>query len=215
MQSRLTRRMAWLFAIGATLFALGAFPPYFEHFGDKVAACTFFIGSLFFTSAAYTQYYITINHDVGERRFLRSEVLDRSFVAASVQLVGTLAFNVSTLAAVDQAFTASDLTRLIWAPDAFGSVAFLVSSVVALTVARHLNPMKRWAAVANVAGSVAFGMSALAAYVVPTTGEVVNIRAVNVGTFIGGIFFLVGALLTLLDADKDDPEPSGAKSVDH
>ena len=47
----------------------------------------------------------------------------------------------------------------------------------------------------NLLGSVAFGVAALAAFVLPTTGEVLNITLVNVGTFIGAICFLLGAYL--------------------
>ena len=45
------------------------------------------------------------------------------------------------------------------------------------------------------AGSVAFGLSALASWVDPSTGEPVNIEWINLGTFVGAICFLVGALL--------------------
>lgn len=45
------------------------------------------------------------------------------------------------------------------------------------------------------AGSIAFGASAIAAYVVPSSGEVLNAEWVNLGTFIGAICFLVAALL--------------------
>ncbi len=39
--------------------------------------------------------------------------------------------------------------------------------------------------------------SALAAFTLPTTGEVLNIAIVNLGTFLGAVCFFVGAYLLL------------------
>ena len=50
------RWIAWLFIVGSSLFALGAVPLYAEAVGLRVDAVTFFVGSLFFTSAAFLQY---------------------------------------------------------------------------------------------------------------------------------------------------------------
>jgi hypothetical protein len=44
-----------LFAIGSTCFALGAAPDYVEAVGDGADAITFFVGSIFFTTAALLQ----------------------------------------------------------------------------------------------------------------------------------------------------------------
>ncbi len=54
-----------------------------------------------------------------------------------------------------------------------------------------------WIAKLNLLGSVAFGLSAAAAFTLPTTGEVANIRLVNLGTFVGAVCFFVGAALML------------------
>ena len=51
----------------------------------------------------------------------------------------------------------------------------------------------------NLVGSVAFGVSAIAAYTVPESGEVVNAALVNLGTFVGALCFLGGALLMTPD----------------
>src|SRR5689334_23477226 len=45
-----------LFAIGSTLFALGALPPYADAVGIHWDTATFFVGSLFFTTAAFLTY---------------------------------------------------------------------------------------------------------------------------------------------------------------
>ena len=47
----------------------------------------------------------------------------------------------------------------------------------------------------NLVGSIFFGLSAIAAYVVPSTGELLNAALANAGTFLGALGFLVGAAL--------------------
>lgn len=73
---RLTVAMAWLLAIGSTCFALGSLPMYFDNVSATVTPTTFFVGSLFFTSAGYIQYYLSINV-AGERRILAFRNLTR------------------------------------------------------------------------------------------------------------------------------------------
>jgi hypothetical protein len=48
--------IAGLFMIGSSLFGLGAVPYYSEAVGLRIGALTFFVGSLFFTSAAFLVY---------------------------------------------------------------------------------------------------------------------------------------------------------------
>jgi len=91
--------MAWLFAIGSTCFALGSLPPYFDSVGAAITATTFFVGSLFFTSAGYIQYYLSINSG-GERRYLSFRNLTPDAMASGIQSIGTVFFNVSTGAAL-------------------------------------------------------------------------------------------------------------------
>jgi len=50
-----------LFAIGASCFAFGAIPNYMNFVGLPKDALTFFVGSIFFTTAAFLQYIETIN----------------------------------------------------------------------------------------------------------------------------------------------------------
>ena len=49
----------------------------------------------------------------------------------------------------------------------------------------------------NLAGSVAFGISAVAAFVIPSSGDVLNAELSNLGTFVGALCFLAGAILML------------------
>ena len=194
--------MAWLFAIGSTCFALGSLPPYFDSVGAAITATTFFVGSLFFTSAGYIQYYLSINSG-GERRYLSFRNLTPDAMASGIQSIGTVFFNVSTGAALIANLSVQQEDRLIWAPDLFGSTAFLISSAIAFGLARRLSPSVEgrravwWEGAVNLAGSVAFGLSAIAAVVLPTTGEPLNLAIVNVGTFVGAVCFLVGAVIVL------------------
>jgi hypothetical protein len=50
---------------------------------------------------------------------------------------------------------------------------------------------------ANLAGSVAFGISAAAGYINASTGQLKNADRSSLGTFVGAVCFLVGALLLM------------------
>ena len=50
-----------LFMVGSSLFALGAVPFYAEAVGLRATAITFFVGSIFFTSAGLLQYLEVAN----------------------------------------------------------------------------------------------------------------------------------------------------------
>lgn len=53
--ARLNSAIASLFMLGASCFALGAIPAYVHAVGANADAMTFFVGSIFFTSASYCQ----------------------------------------------------------------------------------------------------------------------------------------------------------------
>jgi hypothetical protein len=142
--------------------------------------------------------------------------------AAEVQLAGTLFFNVSTFDEMLQHLSASQSDRLVWTPDARGSICFLVASGLAWAEASHglwsWRPRSLpWVITAlNLVGSIAFGASAVASYVVPATDQPRNAALMNLGTFVGAIAFLIGAVLLLPerthggDAPADEPEANMA-----
>jgi hypothetical protein len=68
-----------LFAIGSICFLVGPFPGLVELIGSEVDALVFFVGSLFFTSAAALQYV--------EGGLLRPRRLD--WWSNAIQLAGT------------------------------------------------------------------------------------------------------------------------------
>jgi len=181
------RRRGWwvgvLFAVGSACFVVGPFPGFVHLVGAEADAAVFFAGSLFFTSAAALQYLDTAKADHVGRW------------AGAIQLAGTLFFNLST----GRALGAAAEDRLIWRPDAFGSVCFLVASGLAWYEVRNRGwALDWWIAAVNLAGSVFFGISAVAGYVVPATGDDLDLAAANVTTVLGALCFLAGAVLLLI-----------------
>jgi len=174
-----------LFAVGSACFLVGPFPGFIDLVGSAADGTVFFVGSIFFTTAAFLQ-------------FRGSEGKDR--IATAIQLVGTVFFNINTFRAMQDSYDSSDVNRLIWAPDAIGSACFLISGILAYQAVRHLRSEDRteWRiAVINLAGCVLFGISAIASYVVPETGDVLALAASNWSTSLGALCFLIGALMLL------------------
>ena len=97
----------------------------------------------------------------------------------------------------------------MWRPDAVGSICFLVASALAWAEVSHgrlfrpLFTLSGWIAMLNLLGSVAFGVSAIAAKVVSGSGAPRNVELVNLGTFVGALCFLVGALLLLPERTEE------------
>ena len=208
--------IAILFAVGSALFALGAVPGYAGAVGARSDSITFFIGSIFFTCAGFLQYRESV--DAGSnapRRGLGKVLVWRpgqiDWWASGIQLIGTLYFNVSTGDAVRVDLTAQAAHQHVWRPDAVGSICFLVASGLAWFEVCHgwmtWSPRSiSWQITAlNLVGSVAFGVSAVAGYIVPTTGQIRNVELSNLGTFVGALCFLVGAVLLLPERTAGSP----------
>jgi hypothetical protein len=181
------RLIALGFATGSACFFVGPFPGFVELVGQGADGVVFFAGSVFFTFAAALE--------------LREATLrlgrwaaSPSWWSAAVQFAGTLLFNLNTFDAMKDGLSAEQDNRLVFAPDLFGSACFLVSGVLAYRAAT--GPEHRMAAV-NLAGCVLFGISAIASYVVPSTGSVLDLAAVNWCTALGALCFFVGALMLL------------------
>ena len=142
--------MAVLFAIGSICFAVGGVEAQWSLTSASVTGVTFFVGSIFFTSAAYLQYSETVNvdHAVGERKHrwrpASWEPGRIDWLASLIQLIGTVLFNISTFAAMNTNLTTHQINARVWGPDAFGSIAFLVSSELAYAEVCH-----RWVCFRN------------------------------------------------------------------
>jgi len=186
------RRAGWwigvLFAIGSTCFFVGPFPGLVELVGSEIDALVFFVGSIFFTSAALLQ---LVQSD-------RAGRFSTDWWASAIQFVGTLLFNRDTFQALQQGRDATEYDRLVWTPDAIGSACFLVSGVLAYGLVRRQGRTLEWKiAWVNLVGCIAFGISAIAAFWVPTNGSIVHLGAANFFTAFGGLCFLIGAVLLL------------------
>ncbi len=204
--------MAILFMIGSSCFIAGAVASQWGSASRPGIGATFFVGSLFFTSAAYLQYSEAANvpHRYAARRRrwrpVSWEPRRIDWLAALVQLVGTVLFNVSTFAALNHNLTSHQANARVWAPDAFGSVAFLIASELAFAEVCHRwacfrrRSLSWWIVTLNLMGSIAFGISAIASLVEPSSGEPVSARIANAGTSLGGICFLLGAMLLIPEA---------------
>jgi hypothetical protein len=218
------RRNVWwvgaLFMVGSACFMAG---PVVGATNNPVAAAViYFVGSIFFTSAAYLQYAevakdAPTNNATGSspRRRVRALHFEPSRIewqAAVVQLAGTVMFNISTFIAINQSLDLKRAERLVWTPDALGSFCFLVASYLALAEARggwlrgrtgaRAHGVSRWIAWLNFAGSVAFGISAIASYIVPDTGELLDAAASSSWTFIGAACFFFAAYLLWPESEQ-------------
>jgi hypothetical protein len=206
--------MALLFAAGSTMFLV----PALAALGSTAAwiAVTFFCGSICFTTASLLQLVTAAElphrfRPRGERRPLRPRSWlpsSADWLGAAIQFPGTILFNVSTFAAMNTALGTEQLNARVWAPDVLGSACFLASSLLAFANAEHSWLSWRpgdidWQiAAANLLGSIAFGVSALASFVSPATGLAVRGDLANLGTALGALGFLVGAILLVPAAER-------------
>jgi YrhK-like protein len=200
-----------LFAIGSVCFLVGPFPGFVELVGSAADSLVFFVGSIFFTSAALLQYLEAANAVRGGRRMRLLTFQPRriDWWATVVQLVGTVAFNVDTFRAMQTGFDNVSFDRLVWAPEAFGSACFLISGILAyIEVGGREHNLEWRIAAVNLLGCVLFGISAIAGYVVPRSGSVLDLAAANVTTALGAACFLIGALLLIRESAAASPAPS-------
>ena len=214
------RSVTWwigvLFMIGASLFAIGSCGMWLDP--TFTGAPVLFTGSLFFTAAAYLQFFELIN-EPHPYTAVRPHVVLFSFEAnriawwaTLIQLVGTLFFNISTFEAIRAMDPVREL-ELEWTPNVLGSVCFLVASYLAYAEVSNgwwsLQPrnISWWIVVINLAGSLAFGISAVAAYVIPSTAGLLDASLSNATTFLGAICFFAGAYLLIPEMTAHAAEP--------
>ena len=223
------RAVAWwigvLFAIGSVCFALGSFPPFATTVGANPDNLTYFIGSLFFTTAAFLLYDETASAATsltgagrsGLRALFRVQHHRIDWWAALIQFAGTLWFNRTTLSAFVVGLGASPGHHPVWRPDALGSICFLVSSWLAWSEECHgwfawrPSQIPWWITLLNLVGSVAFGVSAIASYVT-SSGQLLSLALTNLGTFVGAVCFLAGAVLLLPERTMESPSPDAGLS---
>ena len=104
--------------IGSFFFALGSVPGYASLVPASVVGITFFVGSIFFTSAAFLQLVQS------------TDPID--WWASAIQLAGTIWFNINTFDAMQTGLDTHQQNLRIFTPDFIGSVCFLVASYLAV-----------------------------------------------------------------------------------
>jgi hypothetical protein len=199
--------VASLFMIGSTCFVAGTLLAVSDT--PATAGIAYFVGSIFFTSAAYGQFLSALNaHNFEHPRWVGRLKDSSDWRASAIQLFGTLCFNISTGFAMIDTLNTGQVNRLVWSPDVFGSIAFLWSSGLVLAAIRaswHGHPRRglTWASAAlNLLGSIFFGISAVGAFVIPENGATFNVAAANGGTMLGAVCFFVAAWLAWPEAQK-------------
>ena len=223
---RLNTSIAALFMIGSFGFALGSVHAYASAVGATADAVTFFVSSIFFTSASFLQLVQAqspamapgaASPVVRQPARLRAWLPhDRAWLAAATQFPGTLFFNATTGFALVQGMDAAQYDKVVWRPDFYGSVLFLVSSTFAILALGRLLTWRPgddgWRiAWLNMIGSIAFMVSAIAAYVIPRTDQAVSLAWADAGTFAGAVCFFFGAWL-VMPAWTRALETSGARA---
>jgi hypothetical protein len=206
--------MGVLFALGSSMFLIAAVASLGSS-ADWVGV-TFFCGSIFFTAASAVQ--LAAATEVPHRglpRPARRPGRPRAWIPAAadwfsavVQFPGTLLFNINTFAALNKGLSTDQTNVRVWVPDMIGSACFLLSSLIAFANLEHSwlswrpGDLDWWIAGLNLLGSVAFGVAAIASLIRPATGFAVNDRVSAIGTAIGALCFLIGAVLLLPQAER-------------
>lgn len=223
-------RLAWWiavsFIIGSGCFAVGGFAASWPQTCPDVLTrgsaigIVFFVGSIFFTCAAWLQLEEAINGDVADlgaaagadRRkwqWFAWKPRNAGYSASLIQLVGTLLFNFNTADALLPGLTWQQENLLIWTPDVVGSICFLISSYIAVIEVSHRvwswQPRKLswWIVVINLLGSVAFMASAVFNFYLPSGGDPLWSWGASFYTLLGALCFFAASYLLI-------PELEGA-----
>ncbi len=203
--------IALLFMVGSLHFVLGSVFVLVGSSNTFLINLIYFIGSLFFTSAGYSQYYQAINApkaidengrtSPNSKRYIFAWQPHRiDFWATFPQFLGTVAFNFNTF----NVFFATQWLGydvLVWVPDFVGSVLFLVSGTTAIFEFCHRfycwqsHNLTWWIVIINFVGCVAFMLSAITAFARPNPIFANLATWATLFTLLGAICFFVGAYL--------------------
>ncbi len=168
----LGQSIAVLFMVGAACFAIGSTAGYSSLVGVRATGVTYCVGSIFFTSAAYLQYVQCINPGApgspGRRRLLAVDAGRIDWWASTVQLAGTLFFNVTTLTALDASLNAKQEDLVVWTPDATVARAFVPTGRAVSVRQAHFQRIRDGRVVEHWAVRDDQGMATQAGWVPPT-----------------------------------------------
>lgn len=216
------RELNWwigvVFAAGSLLFATASvlslapgLASAWELDAAKVNAC-YFAGSVPFTIAAYLQLYqaanaapfLTDDCEAGRgRTWIGWRPHDIGWLSCALQLVGTVLFNVNTLAAMVPSLTWWEQELTVWMPDFAGSVLFLLSGYLAFAETCHgywawlPGSVSWWVVAVNLLGCVGFMVASLFSVVMPGSSGAAWGTMATAFTLQGAVCFLAGSLLML------------------
>lgn len=178
----------------------------------------FFAGSIPFTIAAGLQHIQSANFTLKSGPYNNKFKLigwyptNAGWLSTFTQLIGTLAFNVSTFDAIASPSAPLLSVLEIWAPNFEGSVLFLISGYLAfIEVDNRYWSWKpkdlSWRAVfMNLLGCIFFMISAISTQT-PDHDKANWIWLYsNTYTFIGAIFFFIGAQLLIKESKRAKPD---------
>jgi hypothetical protein len=190
----LTRAMGAFFLSGSLCFAVGPLGAYVNAVGARADAMTFFIGSVLFTLGGSSQCLLAAPERPDRPTGLAG------WRTAWIQSVGTLLFNLMTLASITVAATSHRYDTVVWGPNALGSVCFLVSGTIFYLSSPRRGLLPRfdhegwWEASVNLLGCVLFGISAVTSYATGHAGALISPGVSNWTTTLGAACFLACAL---------------------
>ena len=212
-------RLAWwiaiLFIVGSACFAVASAASIWP--ANLPAALgtamvingVYFVGSLFFTTAAWLQLVESVNGDVTELmrkprwRWFAWKPHNAGYMASLIQFAGTLLFNFNTADSMIESLGWVEQDILIWAPDMIGSVCFLVASYLAMIEISHgfwsFEPrqISWWIAIINLTGCVGFQLSAVISFYPPHPGGDTFGWMATFLTFVGACCFFAGSYLMI------------------
>jgi hypothetical protein len=190
----LTRAMGALFGLGSLCFVVGPLSSYADAVGARGDAWTFFGGSILFTLGGATQCLLAAPDRPDRPTGLAG------WRTAWIQSVGTLLFNVMTLAAITVTSVNHTFDTVVWGPNAIGSACFLISGAIFYHSSPRRGLLPRndhegwWEASANLLGCVLFGVSAVTGYATGHAGTLVSANVSNWTTTLGAVCFLACAV---------------------
>ena len=215
--------IAVLFMIGSFGFILGSVLFLAGYSNGTVIGVIFFLGSVFFTSAGYSQYNQSINaaNVVGidapattRRKWFALQPGRIDFWVTFSQFLGTIMFNFNTFnSLLGLGWLGQDLK--VWVPDMVGSTLFQISGTLAVFELCHRwwcwqrRSISWWITMINFTGCVAFLISAFMAFVRPNPILEHLATWATLFTLIGAVCFFVGAYLMWPEMSSEEADTEG------
>jgi len=216
----LTWWVAVLFMLGSLCFISASVmvSSFEDSFSGFMINLTFFIGSVFFTSAGYAQLLEVINKDITSKDYLKVQSStwlwwawrpkNLGYLSSVTQLTGTILFNFNTFDAFYSGLSVLQEDIIIWVPNMLGSMLFITASFFAWLEIYHDKHIQAfisttwWIIWINILGSLFFQLSAIFSYIHIDSGTYINETLLLRGTIYGAICFFVAAYLLIIEMNE-------------